>query len=351
MKQLILVAGLMAVCAPALAENAHAKFDHRCCAATDDNFTGITAAYNSTGQGVSAQYLATGQYMVTLQGITGEGHGGHVQVTATGSLVGGYQGTYCKAVSWGTSWGNTQVRVHCFNRSGAPSNSGAVVMYTSDPSPSPSFAYVWAHSPSTSIYTPNPSYSVNGSGQIEIRRTGTGRYDVRLYGQSQSGGTVAVSAYGWSNHRCHVERWSGGSPYKTVKVRCNSPAGSPRDSTFSLLYTKGGMPMGNPTGASANAYLWAGNATASSYTPLASYQWSTGYGITHSSRITIGRWATGHYGVNVPGDPAWGQITIITPYGAEADSLYCEARGAGVDCWNSAGALANARFTYLQLGH
>jgi hypothetical protein len=152
------------------------------------------------------------------------------------------------------------------------------------------------------------------------------------------GGTVLVTAYG-GNQSCNPARWLIDSGGVHVYVECFNPAGSASDALFDALYYRRGNGW-------FQAYVWANNATASSYIPYLAYQWNS-VGLTNS----ITRSGTGSYVVTIPGFP-WNTGTVaVSAYGGL--SRRCKSTGwyasssnmlVGVACTNG-GQPADAQFT------
>ncbi len=108
------------------------------------------------------------------------------------------------------------------------------------------------------------------------------------------------------------------------------------------------------TGLGRLAYAWANNPTSANYTPSATYAYNSSGGA-----ITIMRSGTGRYAVRfagLGGNGTAGGHVQVTGYGN--DSHDCKVRSwasggtdfvANVNCYNSSGALVNARYTVLAI--
>ncbi|MCG8417159.1 MAG: serine protease [Proteobacteria bacterium] len=214
------------------------------------------------------------------------------------------------------------------------------------------WGWAWAQS-ATGTYTASPTYSRNSSGGFDgtgvaqtITNLSTGRYLVEFPNLGDIiGGNVQVSAYGIGNERCNVRSWNRSGTTLRVYVDCRTPAGALVNTQFVSSYVRNGVPSGAPD----EAYLWANNATAASYTPSATYQWNSGGGLN-----TIQRTGIGAYAVTLPDQapaPRGGTVQV-TGYGDTGD--YCKVGNwspsgtsmrINVRCFDTSGAAVDSRFT------
>ncbi|MET8450099.1 hypothetical protein [Streptomyces sp. NPDC005209] len=202
------------------------------------------------------------------------------------------------------------------------------------------FGYVWANQPAAASYTPSPTYQFNSAGSVNtITRSGVGQYTVRLPSIGSAAGHVQVTAYGDVLARCKTVNWYPSGTAQLVNVRCFTFGGSPRDTQFTLTYTRGtGLLRATPA-----AYAWANQPTTASYTPATAYQYnSAGY----ANRIT--RQGVGVYRVWTPGMALGYGDVQVTAYGL--DSRYCKvdywtpSTGIQVRCFSTVGAPADTYF-------
>ncbi|WP_144394537.1 hypothetical protein [Pleionea sediminis] len=191
-------------------------------------------------------------------------------------------------------------------------------------------------------------FRVRYYGDTQITRTGTGSYRVLFENMTGTGGIAHVTAYG-GNHRCKVAGWYSNGSGQNVNVRCFAPNGNLTNGRFTVLYYKDG-PKGDYY---SDAYLWANNPTASSYTPWATYQANS----TDVSN-TITRSATGKYRVKAPGmninsSGSIGGTVYVTAYGTDSD--YCKVNNwyfsgndlySNVSCYDNSGNPSDSRFTF-----
>lgn len=211
------------------------------------------------------------------------------------------------------------------------------------------WAYAWTQQ-STGSFVASSSFSRNSSGDLvgegvdnTVTQIDTGRYHVQFPGVgTAAGGNVQVTAYGSGSERCKVDHWSNSGGAVGVYVNCFTAGGAAVNTRFSIAYIRK-----SGTGASEEAYVWADDATATAYTPNATYQFNSS-----GASNTIARLGTGRYAVTLPEQTALGGTVEVTAYGAGSD--YCKVSGwaqsgddtvVNVRCFDSAGALSDSRFT------
>ncbi|MBD2252374.1 PEP-CTERM sorting domain-containing protein [Nostoc parmelioides] len=305
--------------------------------------------YNSTGATNQATRLGVGQYRINFPGLATTGGTVHV------SSYGGNH--HCKVVNWGSSGTAQQVRVNCFTPNGAAVDGRFNVLFYKEASPSPNrtAAYLWANQPTTASYTPNTIYQWNSKGATNtVNRLGVGRYRAILPSLNVVGGTVLVTAYGSGSESCKVVGWSSSGSNTSVNVNCFNSSGSPVDTTYNLSYmTDVVVGLEVSLGPHYGGYIWANNATASSYTPLITYRFNnTGGG--HS----ITRTAAGTYTVRFAYlKPSNRTIAQVTAYGTTGE--YCTVNswdsdgGSGtrvyIKCFNNSGSPVDQLFTLTYL--
>lgn len=301
------------------------------------------------GQGVNntITQLDTGEYQVQFPGI-GTASGGHVQVTAYGS-----GSERCKVDHWNSSGGDVNVFINCFTAGGAAVNTRFSVAYVRKSVGSGAGAYVWANDSTAAGYTPNLTYQFNSTGASNtIARQGVGVYAVTLPGQTASGGTVEVTAYGQGSEHCKVSGWTQSGSDTVVTVRCFNSAGALSDAQFNLNFARSTW----PNGGNSYSYAWANDATAAAYTPSLSYQAGYVGGDVGdvATDITAGRTSTGRYFVNLPDMTHTGSNVQVTAYGTGSE--YCKVvswsdAGTGtqadVACFDAGGAATDSRFVIV----
>lgn len=243
---------------------------------------------------------STGLYLVYFPDISVLGPAGTVQVSAIGN-----HGEYCKVGMWGTydRYSEPEERgvyayVACFSASGSETNSLFSASYVRRDDlenngvrfPGQETAYVFASQPSSSSYTafdknvPNDFAYNSTGGSILISHTpGTGTYSVVLAGQNgfpdwpspsvggcdpQSGGTLEVTAYGFTNEYCKVASFTRRLGSTQVTVACFNGAGAPAESYFTLAYS-----TLSPTGSPSAAFAWAMQPSATAPYLVNDYYW------------------------------------------------------------------------------
>lgn len=209
--------------------------------------------------------------------------------------------------------------------------------------------FVWANRPTSSFYTPISTYQYNSSDRLSntlntISRSGVGSYTVNFPNLGVTGGTVHVTAYGTSSHRCKVRSWGpGDTTTQRVNVRCATISGTPVDTMFTASYTNiKSVEAGRKLG-----YVLANNPTASSYTPITTHQ-SNSTGALN----TITRSAIGTYTVRMPGLGIAAGHVQVTAFGDTTD--FCKVTGwgpsgstqtIGVKCFTATGSPRDSLFT------
>jgi hypothetical protein len=307
-----------------------------------------TYSMNTTGGTNVVTWLGTGSARVDFPGL-GKVGGGHVQVSAFGT-----GNERCKVSSWGQSGTKLQAFVKCYTSAGVLKSTQFAVSYLRRAgTPGAEGAYVWADQPTASAYTPPTIRQWNSTGKLNtIQRTGVGIYAVAFPGQTFTGGTVEVTAYGGASEYCKVENWFADIAQQNVNVRCFTTSGNPVDSRFTAKYTRG-----SPTLASSFGFAWADQPTSSSYQPSSTYQFvsvASECGQLTRGPVTITRNSTGRYTVTFTGLPASSPLRShvkVTAYGPGSES--CKVRSwtgasnssAEVACYDGSGAAVDARYT------
>jgi hypothetical protein len=295
-----------------------------------------------TGAPITVERTGVGAYTVHFTKL-GIYYGGTVDVTAygTGSET-------CKVGSWGPLLSDMRVYVRCFDAAGNAADTRFAAAFTR-PTSSAKFGYVWANAPSSASYTPSSTYQFNSTGASNtITHGSTGIYQVKLPGIGSSGGTVKVTAYGYGNQYCKVTSWTAIGVDEYVNVACQTPAGALVDTTFTATWHASIGLLGTATGAGWKVgYVWADQQSTASYTPSASYQYSSA-GLTN----TITRSSTGVYRVTFPGLGTSGGHPEVTSYGPSSSTTRCKiaswaggtAESVNVLCFDAAGAPADSRY-------
>jgi len=304
---------------------------------------------NPLGSTNTVTRLGVGNYRVDFPGLGTTG--GTVQVSA-------YGGNHtAKVASWGPSGTTQNVFVRCFNTSGNPVDGRfTVLFYKEIRGAAWSDAFLWAHNPTAASYTPSLTYQWNSKGGTNtMTRLSTGRYRATLPGINLTGGTVLVTAYGNSSQRAKVESWGPSGGNMLVTVRCYNSSGNLVDTQFTLSFMSD-VALGAqfPEESDYGGYVWANNATATTYTPSLAYQ------LNNTDKInTIRQQSLGAYRVSFPLLKSLNKTTaIVTAYGTGSE--YCavnswtafgssDSTNVFVRSYNNSGSLIDSRYTLLYL--
>jgi hypothetical protein len=234
---------------------------------------------NSSGALNTITRSGVGAYTVDFANL-GIYYGGTVDVTAYGS-----GSETCKVLNWGPLLADMNVNVRCFDAAGNPVDAMFTASFTR-PVSSASFAYVWAYTGSGTL---GGYYQFNSTGAANsITNPATGSYLVSLPGLGGPGGAVEVTAYGGGNASCKVGYWTYSGTTENVNVLCQTPAGAPVNSAFTMTFNRGIGLLGASTGLGWKVgYAWAG---------LGSYSYNSSGGLN-----SISTSGTGVYQLTLPG--------------------------------------------------
>jgi hypothetical protein len=292
---------------------------------------------NSAGAGNSITRAGVGSYTVHFIGLID--FGGTVDLTAYGSNA------MCKVAGWGPLGISQDVRVLCFNASGAPVDTTFTAIYSKPVGNVGTFGHVWANAPTTASYAPDATYSFNSKGQTNtITRSGTGAYDVSLPGLGNPGGTVKVTAYGGDNAYCKVTGWYPSGTVEHVGVACFAASGARMDSMFTMTYSRSLSLLG-ATGRP-GGYVWASQPTTDAYPAPVDYSWnSTG------SANSLARLGVGNYQMQLPGLGQSNGDVQVTAYGGGPERCWVNSwypNGSRLDvnigCSNPSGTPVDTTF-------
>ena len=274
-----------------------------------------------------------GRYRITLGPLV-DGQG-NVQVSAYGATT-----HSCQVESWGRQPGGlgpSGATVLCFDSQGRPVDSRFTLLAV-QAGGATNIAYVWANQATSASYVPTGAYAYapwSSAGDIRITRSEIGRYRVRLSPAIlTTGANVQVTAYGTAPRRCGVLSWGGG----VADVGCTNFSGVPADATFSLLAVK-------PDDHERFSFTWANDPTAVGYTPVASYTHALG------ANVRIEHTLTGRYWVPLNGPIGNIQTTAYGAPGVSCHPVEWSQTRVEIACNNSAGYLADSRFTLLATRH
>jgi hypothetical protein len=307
---------------------------------------------NSAGKVNVVKQTSTGHYTIVMKGIRDDG--GVPHVSTLGSTV-----RICSILGWGSGTGtNEEVYVSCYTSLGVPASTRFSVSYLATNRQEGSSAYLWSTGTSGDA---NAQYTFNSKGMVNsINRTDVGKYLVVLGGLGAAHGNVQVSAFlglgtnasanagttpaGANPVTCNATSWSRALANMRVYVSCRESHGLFTDSGFNLTFTDHQGLKGLAHGKV--AYLWSNQATNASFTPNASYRYSSAGATPHVTRQGIGR-----YTAMLPGMPTGG-AALVNAYGSSARRCQVGAiRTSGtpqlvkVRCFTFSGNPVDAKFT------
>jgi hypothetical protein len=261
-----------------------------------------------SGDPVKVQHQGAGRYRVSFGGITNSG--GNAQVTALGN-----NRNVCQIFTYkpNLNTSSLDVQVHCYAPSGAAANTPFSLSYLEVQIDAGPLAYLYATG--TSSETPDAQYLfTSNSGGAHVQRQSKGTYLVKLFGMETSGGHAQVTAFqsSTSNVHCVVDTFQSDVSDEDVHVLCFDEHAHAIDNPFLLVFTKNEALMGNGIGTS--AYLLANRVSTHSYTPLATYRYSSASGATNVTRTSKGR-----YTVSLTGMPGTGAVQVSAFGAADVD--------------------------------
>lgn len=297
---------------------------------------------NSAGGAITVARLGTGYWDVTLPGqaAAATDNGGHVQVTALGSVP-----AICYVAQWVSAGPDIVATVGCDAVGGGPVDSAfslGWVHESYDAGFNPTLAYLYLDDPSAASGTPLLTYQHNvaGGGPITFTspRAGDHRFTVPGMGRPSF---VTVTPYA-AAERCRISSWYPSASGAEVETLCGGAV--PSDTRLLLYVARRAGPLGFAT---EGATLWADRAAATApYTPQRRYRWTSRLPVP-----VITRTGTGVYVVRFGGF-APGGAAFVSAYGSLDRTCQAGAipkRGASatvtVRCFRANGSPANAQFT------
>jgi len=225
-------------------------------------------------------------------------------------------------------------------------------------------AYTWAGQASTpGTYTPDAAYTFNPEGGVTVSRTGIGVYEVRFAnlaslfndrttsseGEAGGRGHVQVTAYNTPGAYCKTNGWGVNGTALVVTVNCFDAGGDFLNARFTVLFLEPGVNAGEL------GFVWANDATSSSYTPEGTRAYNSAGG-----DVRIEHPSTGFYTVRFTDMARY--VNAATPLGGVHVTGYgfentkCQATGWNVSgddvrvnvlCREPGGRLEDGRFTLM----
>ncbi|HEY1368425.1 MAG TPA: hypothetical protein VGF23_14985 [Gaiellaceae bacterium] len=284
---------------------------------------------NSTGALNTITRSGVGAYLVKFSNL-GIYYGGTVNVTAYGS-----GSETCKVLSWGPVLADMNVGVRCFDAAGNPVDAMFTASFTR-PVSSASFGYVWAYTGNGVL---GGSYQFNSTGAANsITNPSVGSYIVSLPNLGGPGGAVKVTAYGGGNAHCKVGYWTWSGTTENVNVLCQTPAGAPVNSMFTMTFHRTMGLLGVSTGLGWKVgYAWSG---------LGAYSYNSSGGVNSISTSGVGA-----YQLTMPGLATSRGHVQVSAYGGGTARCKVSSWGtsganevANIRCFDAAGAPVNAPY-------
>ncbi|WP_283137560.1 hypothetical protein [Rhizohabitans arisaemae] len=168
----------------------------------------VATQYNSALAVNTVTPVTTGRWDVALPGLGSAGLSGNVQVTAVNTT----RPVRCKVARWSGNLAQQNIRVHCFDGTLNPYNTGWTLTYhreraiTGMALPPKNFAYTFDNNPALSPYVPPAPVNYNSQSAVNtIQTSGVG---LRLVTFPQVGTRpdhVQVTAYGSGPEYCHLQ--------------------------------------------------------------------------------------------------------------------------------------------------
>jgi hypothetical protein len=307
------------------------------------------SSFNRAGGAVTKTLPGGGRGIVTFSGLSKFlGRTSTLHVT-TLDVAGGTQ--YCKPVE--AYLVQDTAEVHCYEMgTGLPAYSGHVHFTLAITRNYSDLAYAYADRPTSTNYSPADRGSWNPAGATTVFRTGVGQYQVvfyelqRIVWDANNNGHWQVNAVGSDNVYCKLAN-AGGSTAMFANVRCFTPAGSPADAKFTVLFVL-------PSSHLAYAYANQPSAPPGGYTPPPFDSWNPVSSWIAVYRADIGSYTIRWGGVSseiVPSGTA--QVTAEGSDGVQCNSwiwLFDTLNGGwytSVVCHAPNGQRADSRFRVL----
>lgn len=206
----------------------------------------------------------------------------------------------------------------------------------------PQFGWAVGTQPGTALYSPSNAFSYNSTGgAINIKRTGTGLYEVEFAGLAPGGdssGNPQVSSYGVTTNRCVTSGFYTQSQSLVLGVVCRNAAGTETDGNFVAQWYRAGA---------GNSFKGGYTFTTSDGAPQPSV------GNTYNSKggaVQVAKESTGVYSVKFVGFTGNNGTVAITSFGRSSPPADCNLDSwAGdtiyVACVNPSGVLTDERFS------
>ncbi|MCR9246865.1 MAG: hypothetical protein NXI31_17670 [bacterium] len=242
--------------------------------ATAEKYSPLATHRFSNGQNgppgaETVERVGIGQYIVRLPSVVGA-----VSSNAQATTY-GFSNYYATIRSWNNDpCGGARVRVETYTNIGAPVDTRFVLRYmTNRPAVQPDIAWAWCvPGNSTGTFTPSSSYQYTSNGTtITVTRNSTtpNVYTVRIPDIAPvTGGSFHACSWG-GNHTTVINSWIRSGDDIVATVETFTPSGVPiTTGAFNIYYRFGGSSEAR------EAYCYANQPSAASYTPPATWSWN-----------------------------------------------------------------------------
>jgi hypothetical protein len=199
----------------------------------------LVSTYNSAGAANAVGHTGIGRWLVKLPGLATPGpQAGSLQATA----VNPGKPARCKVNNWVSGGAGQQVKVWCFDASGAPFDTRFHLSFQylrgvyGGANPPKLFGYLWNHPP---LGPPVTNFnSVTGPGTNTATPAGTGLTLLRYKAIAAAPDDVQVTAFGGKNEFCGLlTAWvRSGGDVVVRDVNCFTNTGTPINTGFFAAY-------------------------------------------------------------------------------------------------------------------
>jgi len=295
---------------------------------------------SATGAGVHVFHGPTGHYSVTFDGMTASSkpQGGIAHVSPIGTAARHCSVTDTHAI--GSI--DLQVELVCYKANGDPVDTQFALQYLASRNAGGTLGYMTNYDDTSASTFPDEFSSFNSAaGDMTVTRLAQGSYVALFKDLHAAGGSVQATSF--TSDGCRAGSWTDVAAGLQVGIRCYDAAGALTDAEFRMTYMNGlGM---KGFGGTSVAYLLADKPKLASYTPSATYRFSTEGGTPNVKHI-----GKGYYRVTLPNFEVGG-AAVVTATGdgkqlCQLGALPTTGSPKKVDvrCFTPAGAAANSPF-------
>jgi hypothetical protein len=298
-------------------------------------------AFNGTGGEITINRIDTGRYRVTFDGLQGGPNlSTSVSVTAFGSST-----ITCSVADLASTQNSSDVSVVCWdNALTATADSGFSIMVLGDSvMPAPSAFLESGGSAPLAALDPRFNWTSGRHPQAVTHNASAGDYNVILGVGNAPLSAKLVTPHGANGgERCNIAAVISGG----LELKCYDRAAAPADGRFYTVQVAGGRP-GQRFG-----FAMANNASAASYTPLASTSFNSSGGAITITHPSAGRYVANFAGLQKQaGHSENVQVTAmgggLTTCNAVDWSNSVDGLQVTIECRNGALQLANTRYEVM----